>query len=160
MSTELGADWKSLFSSFDPIPFASASIGQVHRAVTASTSQPVAVKIQFPNVAEFIASDLRNPSLLLHASRLLPRGMYLDSSLKVMREELEDECDYLREAQSAKRFKEALSGDERFRVMDVVDELTTKRVLVMEMMEGVPVVRATQWNQSTRNEVRPNICIT
>lgn len=73
-----------------------------------------------------------------------------------MREELEDECDYLREAQSAKRFKEALSGDKRFRVMDVVDELTTKRVLVMEMMEGVPVVRATQWDQSTRNEVCPN----
>ncbi|KAG9079927.1 hypothetical protein FRC06_007308 [Ceratobasidium sp. 370] len=88
---------------FDPIPIASASLGQVHK-VTVSPSillssqpVPVALKVQFPNIAESISSDLANISTLLNANALLPRGLYLNRTLKVMRGELADECDYERE---------------------------------------------------------------
>ena len=137
MSAELGPDWRDNFSSFDAIPFASASIGQVHRATLTPTfakshSIPyldVAIKIQFPNIHTSIRSDLSNLALILHASSLLPKGLFLDKTLEAMQDELEDECDYEKEAEAARRFQSALKGDERFGVMSVVDALSTKRVL-------------------------------
>jgi aarF domain-containing kinase len=89
MSTSLGADWTSNFASFDRIPFAAASIGQVHNAVLAASASPtgreeaVAVKVQFPNVRNSISSDLGYIRLLLTAGSLLPRGLYLDRTLDV-----------------------------------------------------------------------------
>jgi aarF domain-containing kinase len=90
MTSSLGHAWRSSFVDFNPIPFAAASIGQVHHAtLTASaspTGQPerVAVKIQFPNIAESVASDLSYIRLLLTAGRLLPRGLFLDKTLTVI----------------------------------------------------------------------------
>lgn len=153
MTSELGSDWKSLFHTFDPIPFASASIGQVHHA-SLSPTQPLAVKVQFPNVAESISSDLQNISMLLHASRLLPRGLYLDKTLEVMQGELEEECDYLREAEKAREFRRLLKGDERFEVYSVYGErLSTKRVLTMQKMGGISVAAASRWGQDVRDHV-------
>ena len=57
----------------------------------------VAVKIQYPGIADSIDSDLNNLSLLLTASRLLPKGLYLDKTIEVARMELGWECDYIRE---------------------------------------------------------------
>ena len=64
MNAELRSDWQSLFSSFERTPIASASIGQVHRAVLASNGKTVAIKIQFPGIASSISSDLANLSIL------------------------------------------------------------------------------------------------
>jgi aarF domain-containing kinase len=89
MASSLGPSWRSSFTDFNPIPFAAASIGQVHHAVLAApispTGQPerVAVKIQFPNIAESVASDLSYIRILLTAGRLLPRGLFLDKTLAV-----------------------------------------------------------------------------
>jgi aarF domain-containing kinase len=156
MSSELGPDWKSNFSGFNPIPIAAASIGQVHSATLASNGMPLAIKIQFPTVAESITSDLYNLSTLLTASALLPKGLFLGSTVKATKAELEDECDYVREAECARRFRKELEGDERFEVMRIVDSLSTQKVLVMERMDGVPLVQAENWPQELRNEVRCN----
>jgi len=153
MTSELGEDWKSKFSEFNPIPIAAASIGQVHAAALASNGMPVAVKVQFPAVAESISSDLSNLSMLLAASSLLPKGLFLESTLKVAKAELEDECDYKREAECARRFRRELNGDERFEVTRIVDELSTSKVLVMERMTGIPIALAENWPQEIRNEV-------
>jgi aarF domain-containing kinase len=91
MASSLGPSWRSSFADFNPIPFAAASIGQVHHAVLAAsispTGQParVAVKVQFPNIAESVASDLSYIRILLTAGRLLPRGLFLDKTLAVRR---------------------------------------------------------------------------
>ena len=90
MASSLGPSWRSSFTDFNPIPFAAASIGQVHHAVLAAaispTGQPerVAVKVQFPNIAESVASDLSYIRILLTAGRLLPRGLFLDKTLAVL----------------------------------------------------------------------------
>ncbi|KAF8322448.1 ABC1-domain-containing protein [Clavulina sp. PMI_390] len=163
MTTDLGPDWRSNFSSFDAIPFASASIGQVHRAVLAPHIAPhlpfrdVAVKVQFPNIKSSIHSDLKSLSYLLYTSSLLPRGLFLDKTLEAMEEELEDECNYEREAQAAKTFAEGLKGDDRFTVMQVVEELCTKNVLVMERLEGVPIIRVLQLPQEKRNQIATDL---
>ncbi|EJT97160.1 ABC1-domain-containing protein [Dacryopinax primogenitus] len=153
MNAELGTNWRLIFEDFDAIPIASASIGQVHRARLADTGMEVAVKIQFPNVAESIVSDLSNLSLLLTTSSLLPPGLFLQNTITAMQQELADECDYEREARYMQNFAHKLHGDEMFNVPRVVSEYTTKRVLVMEWMHGVPLTRAIHFDQNVKNEI-------
>jgi len=91
LRTSLGEKWADNFVSFDRIPFAAASIGQVHHAILdpsqsppgAEDGQRVAVKIQFPNIANSIASDLGYVKMLLTAGSLLPRGLFLDRTIQV-----------------------------------------------------------------------------
>jgi len=89
MTTALGFSWANTFSSFDRVPFAAASIGQVHKAILSSSvspsgrEEPVAVKIQFPNIANSIDSDLGYITLLLTAGRFLPKGLFLDNTIQV-----------------------------------------------------------------------------
>jgi aarF domain-containing kinase len=187
MASSLGPSWRSSFVDFNPIPFAAASIGQVHHAVLAASVSPtgrparVAVKVQFPNIAESVASDLGYIRILLTAGRLLPRGLFLDKTLavrciprtvsflcaakwgadddvlkQVMKEELADECDYKREAACMRSFgsSERLGSDARFKV-PWVWEGSTDRVLVMEYVDGISVGGDTVHHlpQADRDEV-------
>ncbi|KAL5525376.1 hypothetical protein ACEPAF_9246 [Sanghuangporus sanghuang] len=146
MSGSLGSSWESNFASFDRVPFAAASLGQVHSAVLAAHASPtgkdekVAIKIQFPDIAKSIESDLGYLKLLLNAGKILPRGLFLDKTLQAMKGELADECDYTREAACARFFgsQTALGKDRRFRI-PWVWEGSTERVLVMQQMDGVSV---------------------
>jgi aarF domain-containing kinase len=156
MREDLGADWQSHFSSFDRLPFASASIGQVHRATLAATGEQVAVKIQFPGVADSIGADLAAIGLLLPAARLLPRGLFLERTLRILGQELREECDYLREGSWATRFRGWI--DERPSLnmrVPWVWEGSTKRVLVMQFIDGVSVGgdQVQQLSQEDRNAV-------
>ncbi|PFH46497.1 hypothetical protein AMATHDRAFT_77645 [Amanita thiersii Skay4041] len=162
MTSSLGPDWMSNFVSFDRIPFAAASIGQVHKAVLSPSisptgrAEPVAVKIQFPNIKNSITSDLGYIKLLLTASQLLPKGLFLDKTIKVMSEELADECDYTREASFLRKFgsPKYLGNDPRFKI-PWVWEGSTSAVLVMERVDGVTVgeADASQFNQEDRNDI-------
>jgi len=154
MSTEFGTDWQKMFSTFDRVPIASASIGQVHKATMASTGLPVAVKIQFPGIASSISSDLGNLSILLRSSALLPKGLYLQNTIAVMKRELEDECDYIREAESGRRFSSLLKDYDFFRVPTVVEEASSGKVLTVEWMEGKPLSRMKGLSQQDRDQVR------
>lgn len=167
MRTELGEEWRSAFASFDERPFAAASIGQVHSAVLADPfpTQPemagrrVAVKVQFPGVAESIGSDLSNIKWLLMASSLLPKGLFLESSVRVLQKELEEECDYTREADMGRQFAAHVAattpapGALRLEVPTVVDALCTSRVLTTEFMRGRPLTQTAQLDQSMRDRI-------
>ena len=163
MKESLGPSWMDNFESFERLPFAAASIGQVHSAVLTAQASPtgssvrVAVKVQFPNIANSISSDLGYVKMLLTAGALLPRGLFLDRTIAVMKEELVDECDYSREADFARRFGQFdhLGGDERFKV-PWVWEGSTDRVLVMEHVDGVSVGGAMvdRLSQQDRDDVR------
>ena len=89
LRSSLGPAWQDNFETFDRLPFAAASIGQVHSAVLAAHASPtgepakVAVKIQFPNIANSIETDLGYVKMLLTAGRLLPRGLFLDRTIQV-----------------------------------------------------------------------------
>ncbi|KXS09606.1 ABC1-domain-containing protein [Gonapodya prolifera JEL478] len=151
LRAELGEDWPTLFSSFDTIPFAAASMGQVHSAVLPS-GQRVAVKVQYPGVAESIDSDLDSLKSLLLLGNLLPRGLYLDKSIAVARRELSWEVDYTREADNMEAFAELLGQrDPHFAVPRVFRNLSTKKVLVSEFVPGVPVHKMAEADQRTRD---------
>lgn len=164
----LGVEWRAHFDEFDMVPFAAASIGQVHAAVLAPTSpyasmypraMPLAVKVQFPGVRASISSDLANLRWLLVAGAVLPKGLYLENTLKVMERELDDECDYGREADCGARMRElvatgSLAGE--FDCPRVVKELSGDMVLTTEMMSGEALGNAIHYDQATRDDVRPS----
>ncbi|KAF2488578.1 ubiquinone biosynthesis protein-like protein coq-8 [Lophium mytilinum] len=154
----LGPNWRDLFSSFDEVPIAAASIGQVHKAVLRSTDQTVAVKVQYPGVASSISSDLSNLSILLTASRLLPKGLYLDKTIANARTELGWECDYAREAECQTRFHDLLADDaEVFSVPAVVTSASGPAVLTAEYMSGVGVTKITTLSQDQRDFIGTHI---
>jgi len=156
MSEELGPNWRDKLggAAFSDDPVAAASIGQVHRA-TLPDGRQVAIKVQYPGVAESINSDLTNLKRLLTFSALLPKGLYLDSLLKVAREELTAECDYVREAACQTRFRALVGDDPDFEVPAVVPELSTRRVLTTTWLEGMPIDRVVElgYGQEVRNHI-------
>lgn len=168
LATALGPSYASNFTSFDRVPFAAASIGQVHHAVLSASSSPtgkeenVAVKIQFPNIAESIGSDLGYVKMLLSVGGLLPKGLFLDRTIQVMKGELADECDYKREASYLTKFgsSELLGNDPRYKV-PWVWEGSTDTVLVMEHVGGVSVGEANigKLSQEERDEVNVPTCL-
>ncbi len=164
-----GSDWKSRFLEFDDIPFAAgrdpppfyllASIGQVHRAILLDGSK-VAVKVQYPGVQKSIDSDLDNLMVLLSMGNLLPKGLYLDNTIRVARKELKVECDYVHEAQAMIRFAQLLKQhhmEEKFYVPKVYSDLSSNNVLVTELVDGVTIDRATILPQFKRNELGDNL---
>ncbi|KAJ5826147.1 hypothetical protein N7474_003285 [Penicillium riverlandense] len=157
LADNLGPNWRDLYTSFNEVPMAAASIGQVHSAVLKSTGKPVAVKVQYPGVADSIDSDLNNLSILLTASRLLPRGLYLDKTIANARTELAWECDYVREAAGAQRFRELLRDDPVFVVPEIMLEASGKHVLTMEMLEGVAVTKVQNFSQEQRDWIGTQI---
>ncbi|KAI6086932.1 ABC1-domain-containing protein [Hypoxylon rubiginosum] len=156
--SNLGPEWRDIFDEFDETPIAAASIGQVHRATLKSTGQKVAVKIQFPGVAESIDSDLDNLSMLLTASKMLPKGLYLNKTIDNARVELGWECDYEREAQCGQRYRELLADEpDVFVVPKIYGEASGRQVLTMEFMEGVGVTRTTTFTQAQRDWIGTQI---
>jgi predicted unusual protein kinase regulating ubiquinone biosynthesis (AarF/ABC1/UbiB family) len=128
-------DWHQQFSSFSFTPIASASIGQVHRAILKDGRQ-LAIKIQYPGVRESIDSDIDNVMSLLKLSGLLPKHIDLTSLLTEAKTQLKNEANYLQEAEFLKTYRTNLRNDPRFVVPFVVDELTDQNILVMEYIEG------------------------
>nr|XP_036583027.1 ABC1 family protein [Colletotrichum truncatum]KAF6791923.1 ABC1 family protein [Colletotrichum truncatum] len=153
----LGPEWRELFEEFQEKPIAAASIGQVHRA-TLKNGRKVAVKIQFPGVADSINSDLDNLGILLNATKLLPKGLYLNKTIDNARLELGWECDYEREAQCLIKYKELLAGEEdTFLVPDVHLQASGKNVLTMDWMDGIGVTRVKSFTQQQRDWIGTQI---
>jgi len=161
LAANLGENWRDLFDEFEDKPIAAASIGQVHRATLKSTGARVAVKIQFPGVADSINSDLDNLAILLAATKLLPKGLYLNKTIDNARTELAWECDYSREAQCAERYRELLTAspeaDAVFSVPRIYPEACGKHVLTMEFMDGTAVTRIASFSQAQRDWIGTQI---
>jgi aarF domain-containing kinase len=161
LAANLGENWRDLFEEFEDKPIAAASIGQVHRATLKSNGARVAVKIQFPGVADSINSDLDNLAILLAATKLLPKGLYLNKTIDNARTELAWECDYSREAECAERYRQLLSDspgeDAVFSVPRIYPEASGKHVLTMEFMDGTAVTRITSFSQAQRDWIGTQI---
>ncbi|KAL8843148.1 MAG: hypothetical protein Q9170_000278 [Blastenia crenularia] len=158
LADNLGSDWRDLFSSFDEKPIAAASIGQVHSATMRSSGTRVAVKVQYPGVANSIDSDLNNLAILLTASRLLPKGLYLDKTIANARTELAWECDYIREAECGRRFKTLLKDEEQtFLVPAIIDEASGRQVLTADMMDGIGVTKVQNLTQQQKDWIGTQI---
>lgn len=155
---ELGETVERSFVEFDWEPFAAASIGQVH-AAKLHDGREVAVKLQYPGVAEAIRADLKNAELLatllsLTVGGLFPRGFSLDfrSLARELGARIEEELDYRLEASNQAEFSAFYRGHPFIHVPDVIGELCTDRVLTQEFAQGRPWSEAIDADQSLRDE--------
>lgn len=138
LSAQWGSGWRAHFASFEPRAMAAASIGQVHRAVLPD-GRVVAVKVQYPGVADSIDADVDNVATLLRISGLLPESLDIAPLLGEAKRQLREEADYCREAEQMRRYGALLAGDADFLVPRPVTELSGRKVLVMDFLEGAPI---------------------
>jgi predicted unusual protein kinase regulating ubiquinone biosynthesis (AarF/ABC1/UbiB family) len=132
---DLGGRVADHFADFEQEAFAAASIGQVHRAVDAE-GRAVAVKVQYPGVAEAVAADLRNLGLFVPLVRKLAPGVDAEALVAEVRERVSEELDYELEAQNQRRVWRAFRGHPFVVVPRVDTALSTRRVLVSEYVDG------------------------
>jgi predicted unusual protein kinase regulating ubiquinone biosynthesis (AarF/ABC1/UbiB family) len=135
ISKELGGSLHTFFSEFDEHAFAAASIGQVHRARTLN-GQEVAVKVQYPGIAEAVDTDLRNAILLIPLIKRLAPGLDTKGMAAEMTERIREELDYELEAQNQRRIERLMRGHPRVQVPRVHTDLSSRRVLVSDYVEG------------------------
>jgi len=133
---ELGADPTELFEEFETEACAAASLGQVHRARLRGSGRPVAVKIQYPDIDRTIRLDLGALRAAAFGMRLSGDWENLNRQYDGIQRMLEQEADYEREAELQAEVRECLSGLDDVLVPRVVPELSTKRVLTMDWVEG------------------------
>ena len=147
---ELGAEPERIFKEWDPLPIAAASIGQVHRAITRD-GRAVAVKVQYPGIARSITSDLRNVGLLRRIVGAAFPGLDTRTLVDELGERLQEEVDYVREAESQELFASFYDGHPYIRVPHVIPELSTARVLTSELAGGSTFDELLTWDQHERN---------
>lgn len=147
---ELGARPDQVFSEWDPLPFAAASIGQVHRAITRD-GRAVAVKVQYPGIARSITSDLRNVGLLRRVVAAAFPGFDVNTFVDEVAVRLREEVDYVREAESQEMFARYYDGHPVIRVPHVVPALSTARVLTSELVSGSSFDEILTWPQQERD---------
>lgn len=134
---ELGAPPQLLFREWEPEPIAAASIGQVHRAVL-DDGTVVALKVQYPGIAESIESDLRGARWLHRIiSSVAWQNLDVDAIVDELRERLLEEVDYRVEATRQRRFAARYQGHPFIAIPAVIDDFCTDRVLTTEWVDGV-----------------------
>src|SRR6202050_4353665 len=125
---ELGAPPERAFARWDPRAIAAASIGQVHRAVTLD-GRAVAVKVQYPGIAETIAADLRNVALLRRMLRITAPAQDVDALLTELRDRVTEELDYRREAGNQRLLAAYYDGHPTIHVPGLVSALSPRRIV-------------------------------
>ncbi len=156
---ELGAPPDVLFNHFDKEPFASASIGQVHRAQV-DDGREVVVKVQYPGVDESVDSDLRHLKLALMASGMVKMDRRnLNMLFKEMRARLHEELDYCNEADNVRTFRKFHERHPFIVVPEVVGERSSQRVLTLTYEEGHNINTLDEHNypQEIRNLIGKNL---
>ncbi len=150
IEAELGAPPDQLFAEWDPVPIASASIGQVHRAITFD-DRAVAVKVQYPGVAEAVAADLGNADWLFGMLASMFPGLEPGPVVAELKERLTEELDYVAEARNQRYYAEFFDRHPFIHVPHVVDQFSTARVLTTELATGATFAEVVEWSQDERN---------
>jgi predicted unusual protein kinase regulating ubiquinone biosynthesis (AarF/ABC1/UbiB family) len=138
LDAQLGTKWRERFTSFDDTPIASASIGQVHKAVW-SDGREVAVKIQYPGADEALRADLKTMKRLVYVFKQLSPGADVQGVVDELIERTEMELDYRLEAENQRVFAKGYRDDPHFVVPAIV--ASSPKVVIAEWMDGIPMAQ-------------------
>ena len=152
---ELGRPVHEIFVEFDDEPIAAASIGQVHRAIarTSEGERAVAVKVQYPGVAEAIDADLRTANLLGTLLAFGFKSLNPEEMVAEIKDRLREELDYANEARNQQLFADFYEGHPFIHVPRVHHELSTSRILVTELVTGHTFEEVRGWSQEERDRI-------
>ncbi|XP_078167388.1 uncharacterized protein LOC144562101 [Carex rostrata] len=140
---ELGREFDEVFEQFDEEPVGSASIAQVHRARLRSSQTNVAVKVQHPGVEHLMQVDIHNLQAFVLFLQKTDIKFDLFSLTKEMEKQIGYEFDFLREANSMERIRNSLISNNKkppVSIPRVIKGMVTRDVLVMEFVEGTPIM--------------------
>ncbi len=149
---QLGEKLGDVFEEFDEDPIAAASIGQVYRA-TLLDGRRVAVKVQYPRVAEAVRADMQNLGLILRLAKRIAPGIDPQAVGAEIRDRIEEELDYELEAQNQRSLARLFRGHPFIVVPPVVTSLSRERVLVSEYVEGVGFEELKGYPQEERDRI-------
>jgi predicted unusual protein kinase regulating ubiquinone biosynthesis (AarF/ABC1/UbiB family) len=147
---ELGLPPERAFARWDPVPIAAASIGQVHRAITRD-GRAVAVKVQFPGIAETMAADLDNVSLLRRMLRVTAPSQDVNALVTELRDRVLEELDYRQEAANQRLLAAYYHGHPTIHIPQIIGELSGRRVVTSELSDGVRFAELAGWPQEERD---------
>ncbi|TMD37963.1 MAG: AarF/ABC1/UbiB kinase family protein [Chloroflexi bacterium] len=142
LETELGKPVEQVFSVLERKCTAAASLGQVHKAVLASTGEEVAVKVQRPNIDQLVSMDLSTLKFVIWViNRFVDTSEFIDlmAVYREFKRTVYEEIDYVTETANAKRFKEMFKDDPSIYIPGVYEDYTTRRVLVLEWIDGIKI---------------------
>ncbi len=140
MVAELGPDWAARFRSFEPEAAASASLGQVHRAV-GHDERRLAVKLQYPDMQSAVEADLTQLIIVFSVHARMDPAVDTKEVMTEISARLREELDYDLEARHTALYGAIFSGDAHVRVPEIVPELSTKRLLTMTWLDGRPLLQ-------------------
>ena len=152
MQAELGPNWRERFADFDFKPSAAASLGQVHRA-TSLGGERLACKLQYPDMASAVETDLSNLDLLFSFHRRAGAAIETREVASEIRERVREELDYQREAKIARLYRFMLADRPFVRVPRVEESLSTRRLLTLEWLDGESLVTFEGAAQEARNAI-------
>ena len=150
IENDLGERLGDVFAEFDDEAVAAASIGQVYRA-RLQDGREVAVKVQYPGVAQAVRADLQNLGLIMRVAKRMAPGMDAKAMTREIRERLTDELDYEHEAQQHRAFARSWRGHPFIYVPPVVTELCSEHVLVSEWVDGTGFEEVKAADRATRD---------
>jgi predicted unusual protein kinase regulating ubiquinone biosynthesis (AarF/ABC1/UbiB family) len=156
MKAELGADWQSQFTDFPREASAAASLGQVHKATTLG-GKIVACKLQYPDMASAIDADLNQLKLLFKIYKQYDSSIITDDIHAELGERLREELDYKREANVQKLFAHLLKDEPHVHVPNVIDDLSTDRLLTTEWVDGQHIKNYIDAPLDQRNTIALNL---
>jgi len=152
IASQLEAPLEEVFAKFDETPIAAASIGQVYRA-RLENGRDVAVKVQYPGVAEAVRADMANLGLILRLVKRIAPGLDPKAIGDEIRARIDEELDYELEAANQRSLARIFRGHPFISVPDVVGQLSRELVLVSDFVEGLGFERVRELDQATRDRV-------
>jgi predicted unusual protein kinase regulating ubiquinone biosynthesis (AarF/ABC1/UbiB family) len=152
IESELGEDLSDTFASFDEEPVAAASIGQVYHA-RLPDGRDVAVKVQYPGVAQAVRADMQNLGMILRLMKQIAPGLDVKATAEEVRDRIGDELDYELEAQNQRSLARIFRDHPFIVVPDVVTGLSREKVIVTEFVHGAGFDAIKEMDQPTRDRV-------
>jgi predicted unusual protein kinase regulating ubiquinone biosynthesis (AarF/ABC1/UbiB family) len=152
MMSELGPDWQSRFGAFDLKPAAAASLGQVHRA-TAKDGAALACKLQYPDMQSAVEADLKQLDFVFALHRRMDAAIDTRDIAREIGARVREELDYENEAKNAALYRSVLSETPEVRVPAVFPDLSTKRLLTLQWLEGEKILTFKESPVEIRNRL-------
>jgi predicted unusual protein kinase regulating ubiquinone biosynthesis (AarF/ABC1/UbiB family) len=156
MRTELGEGWLSRFGSFERQACAAASLGQVHKA-TDTDGNPLAVKLQYPDMGSAVEADLKQLDMILGLYRVYDKSINTAEVREELADRLREELNYEREAMHMALYAEMLKNEPVVSIPRTVKDLSTKRLLTMSWLKGRPLLSYKDDTQDIRNSIAINM---